>query len=101
MAPPSNPRNSSQSNQPRIAINPVKKPTTTAKVTTPTVKVTTPTVKVTPTPKINLSTTTPKITLSTASEPKLTLPTYSTGFTSNQRYQSTANNNYSQEDDFF
>ena len=112
MPPPSNPRNSSQSNQPRIAINPVKKPTTTAKVTTPTVKVTTPTVKVTPTPKINLSTTTPKITLSTStpkitlsttSEPKLTLPTYSTGgFTSNQRNQTqtTANNNYSQEDNF-
>ena len=61
--------------------------------TTPTITLpTTPTVKVTPTPKINLSKST---------EPKLTLPTYSTGgFTSNQKYQSTANNNYNQEDNF-
>ena len=101
MAPPSNPRNSSQSNQPRIAINPVKKPTTTVsqpKVTLPK----TPTVQVTPTPSVKV-TTTPKITLSTSTEPNLILPSYSTGgFTSNQRNQpqTTANNNYSQEDNF-
>ena len=96
MPPPSNPRNSRSNYTP-----PVRKPrpTTTPKINLPT----TPT-----TPKINLPTTTPtttpKINLSTSTEPKLTLPTYSTGggFTSNQRYQSTANNNnYSQEDNFF
>jgi len=67
--------------------------------TTPTITLPpTPSVKVTPTPKINLS---------KSSEPKLTLPTYSTGggFTSNQRYQTQTNannnnNNNSQEDNF-
>ena len=79
-----------------------------------------PTVRTPPTPKITLPSTpiitlpttptpsvktppTPKITLSTSTEPKLTLPTYSTGgFTSNQRNQpqAAANNNYSQEHNF-
>ena len=113
--PPPNPRNSSQSNQPRIAINPVKKPpakkTNTPTITlpaTPTITLpTTPTPTPTPTvrtPPIRSVRTppTPKINLSTSTEPKLTLPTYSTGFTSNQRNQpqTTANNNYSQEDNF-
>ena len=94
MPPPSNPRNSRTNYTPTV-INPVKKPTTTPKITLPK----TPTVKVTPTPSVKV-TPTPKINLSKSTEPKLTLPTYSTGFTSNQRYQSTANNNYSQEDNF-
>ena len=70
---------------------PPAKKTNTPTITLPTTP--TPTVKVTPTPKINLSTST---------EPKLTLPSYSGGFTSNQRNQpqTTANNNYSQEDNF-
>ena len=78
---------------------PVKKATNTPSITLPT----TPKINLsTTTPKITLSTTTPKITLQTASEPKLTLPTYSGGFTSNQKNQTqtTANNNYSQEDNF-
>ena len=80
---------------------PVRNPPTTPKITlpkTPTVKVT-PTPTPTPTPTVSQ----PKITLSTAFEPKLTLPSYSTGgFTSNQRNQTTANNNNnnSQEDNF-
>ena len=83
----------------------VKTPPTTPKITLPTtpkITLSTPTVRNPPTPKINLPTSTPKITLSTTSEPKLTLPTYSGGFTSNQKNQTqtTANNNYSQEDNF-
>ena len=93
MSPPINPLNSRSNYKPSV-INPVKKPTATVsqpKVTLPK----TPTVKVT---------TTPKITLSTASEPKLTLPSYSTGgfssYPQRNQTQTTANNNYSQEDNF-
>ena len=88
----------------------VRNPPTTPKITLPsTPTITLPT---TPTPTRSVRTPptrsvrtppTPKITLSTSTEPKLTLPTYSTGgFTSNQKNQTqtTANNNYSQEDNF-
>ena len=87
---------------------PPAKQTNTPIITLPTTP--TPTVKATPirsvrTPPIRSVRTppTPKINLSTSTEPKLTLPTYSTGgFTSNQRnqLQTTANYNYSQEDNF-
>ena len=77
---------------------PPAKQTNTPIITLPTTP--TPTVKATPIRSVKV-TPTPKINLSKSTEPKLTLPTYSTGFTSNQRYQSTANNNYSQEDNFF
>ena len=98
MPPPSNPRNSRTNYTPTV-INPVKKPTTTPKITLPK----TPTVKVTPTPTPTPTVSQPKITLSTASEPKLTLPSYSGGFSSypqRNQTQATANNNYSQEDNF-
>ena len=86
-----------------------RRPPPAKKTNTPTITLpTTPTITLpTPTPIVRTppirsvrNPPTPKINLSTSTEPKLTLPTYSTGFTSNQRYQSTANNNYSQEDNF-
>ena len=80
---------------------PVKKATNTPTITLPTTPTPTRSVRNPPTRSVR-NPPTPKITLSTASEPKLTLPTYSGGFTSNQKNQTqtTANNNYSQEDNF-
>ena len=83
---------------------PPAKQTNTPIITLPTTPTPTPTptVRKPPIRSVRNPPTTPKINLSTSTEPKLTLPTYSTGgFTSNQKYQSTANNNnYSQEDNF-
>ena len=87
----------------------VRNPPTTPKITLPTtpkINLSTTTPKITlstSTPKITLSTSTPKITLPTASEPKLTLPSYSTGgFTSDQRNQTqtTVNSNDNNQENF-
>ena len=75
------------------------------KITLPTPTISQPKITLPPTPSVKV-TPTPKINLSKSTEPKLTLPSYSTGgFTSNQRYQTQTNannnnNNNSQEDNF-
>ena len=101
MPPPSNPRNSRTNYTPTV-INPVKKPPA-KKTNTPTITLpATPTITLPTTPTPTPTVSQPKINLSKSTEPKLTLPSYSGGFTSNQRNQpqTTANNNYSQEDNF-